>query len=180
LIKTPLLHILDKYLIWNALYLKSRQEKKVAREYEKFGLDFYLPLAKRLSVWSDRKKWVEDPLFRGYIFVPQRLKDADKFLYIPGVVGYVNYNGKRAEIKQAELKIIQEFIEKGYHVEAASKEDLEKGDKVAIASGTLKGLEGTVIESQGESYFMIAVEGIGQVIKVKVPKEVLIKIPDEK
>ena len=54
---------------WKVIYTASRQEKKVAVLLERFGIAYYLPLVKKLRLWSDRKKWVEMPLFNGYVFV---------------------------------------------------------------------------------------------------------------
>src|SRR5690606_31284987 len=94
---------LKVFKIWNALYVKSRHEKKVAEYMEKHDIPCYLPLTKVLKVWSDRKKWVLEPLFKGYIFVPQNLKSTKEVIYTPGIVNYVYYNGEKAKIKAEEL-----------------------------------------------------------------------------
>ncbi|HDO06779.1 MAG TPA: hypothetical protein ENG85_03760, partial [Bacteroidetes bacterium] len=70
--------------VWYALYVRSRTEKKVAVELEGADIDFYLPLEKRLRQWSDRKKWVEEPLFRSYIFVHITQKEYYKVLQTRG------------------------------------------------------------------------------------------------
>ena len=54
---------------WWALYTKPRHEKKAKLEIEKKGITVYLPLNRVLRQWSDRKKWIEEPLFPGYIFI---------------------------------------------------------------------------------------------------------------
>ena len=54
---------------WYALYTKSRNEKKAHSALVSSGIDSFLPLIKNLKQWSDRKKWVEEPLFRSYLFV---------------------------------------------------------------------------------------------------------------
>ena len=54
---------------WFAVYTKSRNEKKVYERLIDEGYEAYLPLQKRLKQWSDRKKWVEEPLLRSYVFV---------------------------------------------------------------------------------------------------------------
>lgn len=167
--------IIDKHKIWNALYLKSRHEKKVAQLFENLGLEYYLPLIKRLSIRSDRKKWIEEPLFRGYIFVPANVQISEKVLFVPGVVAYVNYNGSHAVVKQSELQTLQTLIDKGYHIDADAGKELEIGDKITIASGPLKGMEGYILEGRGDTYFLISVESIGQMLKVKISKEVLVK-----
>jgi hypothetical protein len=50
------------------LHQASQRKKVYARLVEK-GIETFLPLQKRLKQWSDRKKLVDEPLFRSYIFV---------------------------------------------------------------------------------------------------------------
>ncbi|PLX13984.1 MAG: hypothetical protein C0598_02415 [Marinilabiliales bacterium] len=39
---------------WYAVYVKSRSEKRVAKEFEALNINYYLPFMKKLKVWSDR------------------------------------------------------------------------------------------------------------------------------
>jgi transcription termination/antitermination protein NusG len=143
---------------------------------EKHDMACYLPLTKSLKVWSDRKKWVEEPLFRGYIFVPQNKLLADKLLQIPGVVNFVRYNGDKAIIKAEELKVLQHFIEQGYHIENVDLESINPGDFVEIQAGPFKGLKGEIYEKANKCEFTLSLESIGQVIKVNVPGEILKRV----
>jgi transcription termination/antitermination protein NusG len=143
---------------------------------EKHDMACYLPLTKSLKVWSDRKKWVEEPLFRGYIFVPQNKLLADKLLQIPGVVNFVRYNGDKAIIKSEELKVLQHFIEQGYHIENVDLESINPGDFVEIQAGPFKGLKGEIYEKANKYEFTLSLESIGQVIKVNVPGEMLKRV----
>ena len=54
---------------WHALYVRSRAEKKVLAQLEDMGIQAYLPLITHVKQWSDRKKKVEEPLFKSYVFV---------------------------------------------------------------------------------------------------------------
>ena len=65
---------------WIAVYTKPRHEKTVALELGKKGIESYLPLLKERRKWSDRKKWVEFPLFRSYVFVKIELKNVISLL----------------------------------------------------------------------------------------------------
>ena len=60
---------------WIAVYTKPRHEKTVENELLKKGFEVYLPILKERRKWSDRKKWVEFPLFRSYIFVRTEIKN---------------------------------------------------------------------------------------------------------
>ena len=64
---------------WIAVYTKPRHEKTVRNELYKKGYEVFLPLLKEKRKWSDRKKWIEFPLFRSYLFVRTDLK---KVLFI--------------------------------------------------------------------------------------------------
>ena len=51
---------------WFAIYVKSRNEKKVFKTLDDIGIESFLPLITRMKQWSDRRKKVEEPLFRSY------------------------------------------------------------------------------------------------------------------
>ena len=64
---------------WYAVYVRSHHEKKVYHLFLEKGIKASLPLIKTTSQWSDRKKKIERPLFRGYVFV---WIDIDKTVFI--------------------------------------------------------------------------------------------------
>ncbi len=49
---------------WYAIYSKPRWEKKVDALLQKRNIQSWCPLQKIEKQWSDRKKIVEEPLFR--------------------------------------------------------------------------------------------------------------------
>jgi transcription antitermination factor NusG len=166
--------ILSAYSSWNALYVKSRHEKKVALLMEKFGLSYYLPMVRSLKIWSDRKKWVLEPLFRGYIFVPQLPTLHEQYLQVPGVVNFVRYNKQDATISADELMVLQMFVDKGYHVETVNASQIKKGDIVQVLAGPFVGLEAEVIRSLNNQQCLLALESLGQIVKVTVPLEIIV------
>jgi transcription antitermination factor NusG len=91
---------------WKVIYCSSRQEKKVKIYLEQRGVIHYLPLINKLRIWSDRKKWVEMPLFNSYVFVKPTEIQRDLVLQIPGVVKYLRYNGKDAEVPEKDVELI--------------------------------------------------------------------------
>ena len=48
---------------WIAVYTKSRHEQVVVNELNKININSYCPMFKERRQWSDRKKWVNFPLF---------------------------------------------------------------------------------------------------------------------
>ena len=60
---------------WYAVYVKSRFEKKSASLLERDGVTVYLPLITTVKQWSDRRKKVDEPLFKSYLFVYTDLRN---------------------------------------------------------------------------------------------------------
>lgn len=141
----------------------------------KFGIEHYLPLVKKLRLWSDRKKWVEMPLFNGYVFVRPAENLRDKVLEIPGAVKYLRYNGSDAMLRDSEIDLIKRVIQHGFEVEI-SEFQFNKGQLVTITEGPLKGIEAEILRvDDSNSEIMVGFETISQTLKVILPSGILKK-----
>jgi transcription antitermination factor NusG len=160
---------------WRAIYVNSRGEKKIAGSLLAAQVEAYVPLIKTMRQWSDRKKMVELPLLNGYVFV--RIAEAEKetVLQTKGVVGFVRSEGKIALVRDEEVARLRQLVELGYQLEVLTLDrELRKGEKVKIGSGVLRGLEGIVLDNKDQHDLLVLLESIGQCIKVRVPKEILL------
>lgn len=167
---------METQLIWNVIYTKSRQEKIVAERLESAGYEIYLPLIKVLSQWSDRKKLVSKPLFNSYVFV-KNISDIERIKTYRGVVGLLKYNNKPAKVQQHEIDTLKSIIKHGYDVsDIGDTSGLEKGSKVMVIGGPLKGNIGELYENPESEWFIINFENIGNSIKVKIPSKLLKRI----
>ena len=169
--------MVEKEKNWHALYVASRQEKKVLEKLQKKNIEAYLPIIKMMRQWSDRKKMVELPLLNGYIFVRIDATQNDKTLQTAGVVNFVRAEGKIAKVREVEIKRLKQLIELGYQMEANGiKHNYKEGDKIKITSGALRNIEGFVVENKEGRYIEVLLESIGQSIRVKLPEEILIPV----
>jgi transcription antitermination factor NusG len=167
--------MVEKEKNWHALYVASRQEKKVFEKLQKKNIEAYLPIVKTMKQWSDRKKMVELPLLNGYVFVKIDATQNDKTLQTPGIVNFVRAEGKIAKVREIEIERLKQLIELGYQMELnAGNYEYNEGEKVKITSGVLKNIEGIVVENKEGRYIDVLLESIGQTIRVKLPKEILI------
>ncbi len=157
---------------WYAIYTRSRNEKMVNQLLLDFGIETYFPLIKVLKQWSDRKKWVEEPLFRSYIFVYISRKQYHDVLNTQGVVRYIMFEGKAVVVPPNQILAIRQFINKEEDQEQLF-EHFQKGDQVEIFRGSLKGLTGHLVEVQGKQKVRIGIESIGQSIILTVPRSYL-------
>ncbi len=96
--------------MWYAIYVKSRHEKKVAGLLEEKGIEAYVPLKKTLKQWSDRKKWVEEPVITCYVFINIEGSQRESVLQTKSVVGYVRNNSKDARVSDQEIEIMKSIL----------------------------------------------------------------------
>jgi len=162
--------------VWKVVYVASRQEKKVALQLERAGIEFFLPLYKKLSQWSDRKKWVEIPLFNGYIFVRPTSLERDKVLQQQGALAYVRYNGGDAQVKDKEIDTIHTVLSSGYSLETLNTpDDFTAGEQVIVTEGPLIGQLVDVIRQNNKEHYLVSFDTLGQSIKVELPYQILQK-----
>jgi transcription antitermination factor NusG len=163
---------------WYALYTKSRAEKKAEKELKAKGIEAYLPLEKRLKQWSDRKKWVEEPLIRSYIFVRVNKKDLSQAIYTPGIVTLVTFEGKPAPIPDKQIQVIKDILSSEEKFEVTS-DRFEIGEKVEITQGGLKGLKGEMIEHLNKYKVLIRLEVIDQNLLININPSYIKKMEQE-
>jgi transcription antitermination factor NusG len=96
---------------WYAIYTKPRWEKKVAALMLKAGLEHYLPLRKEMRIWTDRKKMVEMPVLSSYLFVCIDDQQKTEVRMVPGVVNFVYYNHKLAQVHNDEIEAMKLFLQ---------------------------------------------------------------------
>jgi len=154
--------------LWYALYTRSRSEKQTHEWLIKSGIDAYLPLQKTLKQWSDRKKWVEEPLFRSYIFVHISQAEYYDVLNSPGVVRYITFEGKPVAIPPQQIEAIRQFVDTGQILPDVELE-LVPGAKIDIIAGPMKGITGELLEIMGKKKVRIEIDGLGHAVFLELP-----------
>ena len=76
---------------WIVVRSKPRSEKIAYAQLLEKGIEAYLPLLKERRRWSDRKKWVEFPLFSSYLFANIEVKKSIFVLQTQGVSSLVKF-----------------------------------------------------------------------------------------
>jgi transcription antitermination factor NusG len=144
---------------WYVVYTKPRWEKKVYSLLEERGFEAYCPLNKVSKKWSDRMKWVEEPLFKSYVFVHIGEMEQTKVRMTGGVVNFVYWLGKPAIVLDKEIQIIRKFLNEYTDVRAEPLE-LEMNDKIKIQRGLLMNKEARVVKVLNNKVKVI-IESIG-------------------
>lgn len=158
---------------WYVLYTKPRWEKKIDSVLIRKGVESWCPLQKVERQWSDRKKIIEDPLFKSYVFVRISPDERTKVLMTDGVLNFVHYLGKPAIVKDDEVNTIKKYLaEKDASIAILSEEGFQNEMKIKVNHGVFMGNEGTVIRG-GKKKVYVKLESLGQVMVVEFPAEYL-------
>lgn len=160
---------------WYAVYVKSRNEKKVFGRLIEQEVETYLPLLKTLRQWSDRKKMVEVPLFSSYIFVNTTPKHFNKILTVEGIVNFVKFEGKPAPIPNNQIENLKLLLFSGEKFEI-SPDEFDIGENVEVFKGSLKGFKGTFVNYHGKKYAMLRIDAVNRSLIIKISPSCLKKV----
>lgn len=156
---------------WFAIYTKPRWEKKINTKLLNKGIESWCPVQKLQRQWSDRKKIIEDPLFKSYVFV--RIEDTErtKVLMTEGVLQFVHYLKKPAVIRDEEIELIRSYLlEKDVQISVQNLKQFEEKDLVVISKGVFMDSEGVVIKG-GKRKVYVRLESLDQLMVVEFPAE---------
>ena len=149
----------DNSTYWYAVHTRPRWEKKVASLLEDRGIDHYCPLNKVTRQWSDRKKVILEPLFKGYVFVMVQEDKKWELMTVNGIVNYVYWLGKPARIREEEIDTIRKFLNEFNEVEVVNCL-LPPNSRVRIKQGVLMNHRGLLLEISGNKA-KVRIESMG-------------------
>ncbi|HYF02651.1 MAG TPA: UpxY family transcription antiterminator [Patescibacteria group bacterium] len=164
----------QKELRWFAVYVTPKSEKKVAERLLRQGIEYYLPLRRSLKQWSDRKKWVEEPLVHGYVFVKIDISDRLRVLETDGVLQFVRFDRQDVVIPEWQIEGMRQFLNSGMNIEVS--DELYPGEEVEISEGALQGLRGEIISYKGKKSFSIRLEYFGKTLIASVPMKTVHRV----
>jgi transcription antitermination factor NusG len=153
-------------LNWYALYTRPRHEKKVEQELTNRGIEAYLPTHNVRRRWSDRYKTVEEPLFKGYLFVHADEHDYRKALQPHGALSFITVEGVPAVIPDDQVEAVRILVtsELPYNPHPY----LKVGRKVRVNYGPLEGCEGVLTRKKGLTRLVVSVHLLQRSIEAEV------------
>ena len=150
---------------WFALQTRSRHEKVVESQLEMRNVEHFLPMMKRVSQWTDRKKEIKVPLFAGYCFARFPLADRLPVLQSQGVVRVVGSGDRPEPIPDEEIDALKRVISSSNYV---SHPYLKDGMLVEVINGPMQGLKGRLIRGGRHSRLVLSITLIQRSVSIEI------------
>jgi len=154
---------------WRVLHVKSRQEKVLSAALDGMGIDHYLPIVRRVRYHGRQKARVSEPLFPGYLFLWGTLDDAYRADRTRRVVALIEVRDQ--ERLERELGSVHDALARAADLEPHPA--LEKGVRVAVRSGPLKGIEGVVESRMRTDRRVLQVGLLGSAVSLEIERSLL-------
>ncbi len=151
---------------WFVLIVKSRNEIKVSEKLTQMNVEVYCPMIKEVRTWSDRKKTIQVPLFRSYVFVYLTEKERQAVFVVPGIIRYLFWLGRPAVISAREMSTLQNWLSDD-HVEEVTLSKIVPGERITIKNGALKD-KVAIVQEVGKKRVRLVVQGLGVVINIRL------------
>jgi transcriptional antiterminator RfaH len=159
-------------MAWYALRVRSRHEKKTAALLEKKGIKISVPLLQVTRQWSDRKKLIHIPLFRGYVFthIPLQLKHYE-VLQTQGAVAFSGIGSKIKAIPDEQMYWLDQILHSSEEMNL--ERDFPAGQRVRVTHGPWRGIEGIVQETLAKTRLVIWLDALMQGMSVNMDAALL-------
>ena len=160
---------------WYPVYTHARAEKKAYQALLKKGISSYLPLRKTLKQWSDRKKWIDEPFLKSYLFVHVTQSEMAEVLMTKGIARFIYFSGQITSMPDRQIDDLKLLLASAVDIEI-TEENLLPGEKVKIKAGPLKDMEGEIVEYRTQKQLALRFDSIGCSIIIHVAASLIERI----
>ena len=156
--------------LWYALYTRSHCEQLVCDQLAAKGFHIFLP---KIDVWSRRagkRHLIVVPMFPSYLFLQHALEKSS-YIEVRKARGLVRILGEGwdqpSNIPDAEIEAIQTILTAS--VPAMPHPYLREGQRVRIAQGPLRGVEGILVQSKpAKGLLILSIELLQRSVAVEI------------
>ena len=153
-------------LQWFAIHVKSNFEQPVSRLLSAKGVEEFLPTYRSRRLWSDRVRYLDLPLFPGYVFCRIPKEKHPLVLATTGVVSLVGVQGHPVPIDDREITAIRKMVESRSGAEPWPL--LRIGQRVRVRKGPLCGVEGFLLRVKDSCRLVISLTLLGRSVATEI------------
>lgn len=158
--------MIDQTYKWYPIYTRSRAEKRTQEALAKKNITTYLPLIKVEKKWSDRKKIINEPLLKSYLFIYISAKEYTEVLMTYGVSRFIYFSGKIATIADQQIQDLKLLLANEAELEVVNH-DINPGEKVLIKAGPFKGIIAELVSLKNRKCIILRLQSLGHSIEIK-------------
>ena len=149
---------------WIAALVQMCTERKVGERLDKLKVENYVPTQTEIHQWSDRKKKVERVVIPMIVFIRAEKADIKRLILHPFIHKLLTYPGQNTPtiIPDAQIENLKFMLRQSEAQVEMMNHVFKTGDRVRIARGPLKDLEGELCRVESEkSMVAIQIECLG-------------------
>jgi|SRR5947209_1462486 len=154
---------------WFALRVRSNSEKVTTEHLKARGFLPFLPLYRSRRTWSNRVKDLDLPLFPGYVFCRFVVTNRLPIVSAPGVVGIVGAGRIPIALDAREIEAIRKVAGSGLPAEPWPY--LKAGQIVRVDHGSLKDLEGILLDVKSKQRLLVSVSLLQRSVTVEIDRD---------
>ncbi len=154
---------------WWVVHTRSRCEKALARDLDRKGIGYFLPVVRQRRRQGRRLVDVTVPLFTGYLFLCGGEDERYATLMTHRAAGIIVVAGQ--EQLKNELRQVYRLVVSDRPVDLYPS--LRRGQRCRVTGGPLAGLEGVVLRRRDGYRIYVGVEVLGQSAEVEIEPSLL-------
>jgi transcription antitermination factor NusG len=153
---------------WFALRVRGRSEKTVSQVLVEKGYESFLPTYEREGANAGQDG---APFFPGYVFCRFDVFRRLPILKTPGVLQIVGVGRAPLPVEDHEILSLQKAVHHRLLIRPA--DFIPVGQKVRIADGALKGVEGIVVECRNSLQLILSVTLLRRSVRVEIHRDLV-------
>lgn len=148
---------------WYVAYVRLFHERKTAEKLAAMGIESFVPIREEIHQWSQRKKKVMRVLIPQMIFIHATKEERMNALTLPSISHYMVLRGEHvpAVIPDRQMKQFMFLVDYSNETIEMFVSPLEPGQTIKVIKGPLAGLEGELIEINGQSKVVVRLDILG-------------------
>jgi transcriptional antiterminator RfaH len=127
----------DRY----AVQIRTRSEAVAFASLDYYGFESYCPQVKTWRQYSDRLKFVTEPVSLVHLFCRFDLLSKSKVFSSNTLERVVGFGAQAAPVSTSEIEAIRRMIDEG----DATASIPRRGERVRVIAGFLQGIEGVLV-----------------------------------
>ena len=156
---------------WFLVYTKAREEERAQKNLENQGFETFFPMIAYENI-NQPKSFSCKPMFPRYLFISMNA-ERDNWTHIKstrGVSHLVIFGDKFAAVPNSVVTFLKTKVDHNNIIEQKIlRQEFEKGDKLVIKKGVLKGKKATFLSATSKERVRILLKLMNELIVTDIP-----------